>query len=559
VSVPNGVDVIPVPTRFRVRALATLLAATVAAGVVGATAVAMPRSAGPIGFTVEYPLSSGSPELGPVQLTTTPDGAVWFSAYALGAIGRLQLPNTLNQYSLPSPNARPSSITVGPDGNIWFAETAYDQIGRVSLSSACYGQITEFTIPSAQGGGISGLASDGHQHLWFTAAGGDIAGSVNVADPNLPGPCVNAGQTTVVPLDLPTELTSYPLRAGSGPNGVAVDAAGNVWIAESGSSKVARLDPSISNTSVNFEYLTEWPTPTAQSNVLDIAAGSGNRVWFTESDVNRIGMLPASAGATATISEFPIPTADSGPAGITAGPDGAMWFAESTVPSGAIGRISPNGDIRQFATPAVGGALIGDVATASDGGLWYTNYLVDSVGSLSTGLHPARTAPHPAAPRVGAWACVSAVWGTTPVSATSTWVRANKSLAGASVRLSTADVGHRFVCRSTAKLPGLLQTFVSSTAVQISALLSKPSYVGARGKTITLDLKSDAARTVNVQIANSATGLAHKSVTVRVGKGTTRVHLLLSLPKSTLKAGRYAVRITTTSGTVLTVVPLTVK
>jgi virginiamycin B lyase len=442
---------------------------------------------------------------------------------------------------------------------VWFAETAYDQIGRVSLSSDCYGQITEFTIPSAQGGGISGLASDGQHRLWLTAAGGDFVASIDLSNPDLPTPCINKGQTIIVPFELPSELTVYPLHAGSGPNGVTVDAVGKVWVAESDSSSVARLDPTIAYNSPNFEYLTEWPTPTPQSNVLDIATGSGNRVWFTEADVNRIGMLSATAASTDQIQEFPIPTADSGPAGITAGPDGAMWFGESTVPSGQVGRIAPNGSVKQFATPAVGGALIGDITTASDGGLWYTNYLVDSIGSLSTGLHPARKAPLPAAPRVGAWACVSAAWGTTPVSATATWLRDGKSLGRKSVKLSLADVGHRFVCRSTAKLPGLLQTFTSSTAVKVSVLLSKSNYTGARGKTISLDVKSDAARTIAVQIAKGATGSALKSVKVRIGKGTTRLHLYLSLPKSKLKPGRYAVRIGTASGTVLTVVPLAVK
>jgi virginiamycin B lyase len=504
-------------------------------------------------------LSNGSPQLGPVQLTTTPDGSVWFSAYALGAIGRFKLPDTLNQYALPSPNARPSSITVGPDGNVWFAETAYDQIGRVSLSPACYGQITEFTIPSAQGGGISGLASDGHDHLWFTAAGGDIVGSVNVADPNLPAPCVNKGQTTVVPLNLPTELTIYALHAGSGPNGVAVDAAGNVWVAESDSSKVARLDPTVAYNSPNFEYLTEWSTPTTQANVLDVATGSGNRVWFTESDVNRIGMLPANAAATEQIQEFPIPTAGSGPAGITAGPDGAMWFAESTVPSGGIGRIAPNGSVKEFATPAVGGALIGDITTSSDGGLWYTNYLVDSLGSLSTGLHPARTSPRPTAPRVGAWTCPSAVWGTTPLSASSTWLRNGKTLATKSVKLTTSDVGRHFVCRSAATLPGLHQRFSSSTAITVAALLTKPSYVGTHGKSVALALKSDGTRSVSVQLARGATGSALKSVPARVRTGTTQLRLALTLNKGSLKPGRYVVRIATTSGTVLTLAPLTVK
>jgi virginiamycin B lyase len=539
--------------------LATVTAAAISATLLSAAAIAAPHAASPIGYTIEYPLSNNV-AVGPVQLTTTPDGSVWYSSYLQGTIGRFLLPGTLNQFAIPSPNARPSSITVGSDGNIWFAETAYDQIGRVSLSADCYGLVTEFTIPSAQGGGISGLATDKNHRLWFTAAGGDIVGRIDLSSPNLPAPCVNKGQSLVVPFELPTELDEYQLHAGSGPNGISIDAHGKVWIAESDSSKVARIDPTIASNNPTFDYLSEWSTPTPQSNVLDIAAGAGNRVWFTESDVNRIGMIPADAAANSSpINEYPVPTAGSGPAGITAAPDGAMWFAESTVTTGAIGRITPAGKVREFATPAVGGALIVDVATAANGALWYTNYAVDSIGSLSTGLHPARVAPHPAAPRIGAWACPSAVWGTTPLSSTTTWLRDGVVLSKKSVSLARADLGHRYVCRSSASLPGLNNVFVSATSVRVDALLTKPTYSGVRGKTITIYVVNDAARTVKVQLATNANAVALKSVTVRVRKGLTQLHLFLAVPKKQLKPGRYVVRIDATNGTHLTSAPLSLR
>jgi len=52
--------------------------------------------------------------------------------------------------------------------------------------------------------------------------------------------------------------------------------------------------------------------------------------------------------AAAQITEFPIPTSNSGPLGIALGPDGNLWFTESNV--GKIGRITPTGTFNEFST-----------------------------------------------------------------------------------------------------------------------------------------------------------------------------------------------------------------
>ena len=59
--------------------------------------------------------------------------------------------------------------------------------------------------------------------------------------------------------------------------------------------------------------ITEFPVPTAACRSLRaITAGPDGNLWFTEADVNAIGMINPTTHA---ITEFPIPTASAGPRG----------------------------------------------------------------------------------------------------------------------------------------------------------------------------------------------------------------------------------------------------
>jgi virginiamycin B lyase len=60
--------------------------------------------------------------------------------------------------------------------------------------------------------------------------------------------------------------------------------------------------------------------PTASSNAYVITVGPDGNLWFTEANVNQIGLITTDG----TVTEFALPTQASQPAGITAGPDGNL-------------------------------------------------------------------------------------------------------------------------------------------------------------------------------------------------------------------------------------------
>jgi hypothetical protein len=51
-------------------------------------------------------------------------------------IGRITTSGTITEFPLPTPRSAPQGVTSGPDGAIWFTEFNAGKIGRLSIGSA---------------------------------------------------------------------------------------------------------------------------------------------------------------------------------------------------------------------------------------------------------------------------------------------------------------------------------------------------------------------------------------------------------------------------------------
>ncbi|HEX3392885.1 MAG TPA: hypothetical protein VHS52_00020 [Acidimicrobiales bacterium] len=98
--------------------------------------------------------------------------------------------------------------------------------------------------------------------------------------------------------------------------------------------------------------------------------------WFSALLVSLavvVGAAPAMAQIH-PVQEYRVPSERPGLNRITTGPDGNLWFTEG---AGRIGRMTPNGQFKEFATPS---SLAGrdsnpiDITTGPDGKLWYTDF-----------------------------------------------------------------------------------------------------------------------------------------------------------------------------------------
>src|ERR1019366_4686945 len=64
------------------------------------------------------------------------DGALWFTEYyPVGKIGRITTGGVITEYPLPDSEVGPFEITTGPDGALWFTEAEGSSIGRLALGN----------------------------------------------------------------------------------------------------------------------------------------------------------------------------------------------------------------------------------------------------------------------------------------------------------------------------------------------------------------------------------------------------------------------------------------
>jgi hypothetical protein len=115
----------------------------------------------------EYPLLAGCQ---PYDITPGPDGALWFTEYISGKIGRIttnasKTVLTTNEYLLPFSGCGPYGILAGRDGAIWFTEFNGQQVGRLKLNGTNVVATNEFPLPS--------LSFDSMPEPAFMATGAD--------------------------------------------------------------------------------------------------------------------------------------------------------------------------------------------------------------------------------------------------------------------------------------------------------------------------------------------------------------------------------------------------
>jgi len=125
--------------------------------------------------------------------------------------------------------------------------------------------------------------------------------------------------------------------------------------------------------------ITEWYAGdyslTSPQGITSSGSGLSGKLWIAA--YNYIGQMTPDG----TMASYLIPTTGPRPIGIIEGPDGNIWFAESS--TNKIGKITPAGDITEFAVPLPTydpGNM--DIAAGSDGALWFTYY--SNIGRITT-------------------------------------------------------------------------------------------------------------------------------------------------------------------------------
>jgi virginiamycin B lyase len=140
-----------------------------------------------------------------------------------------------------------------------------------------------------------------------------------------------------------------------------------MWFAESARHKIARITPQ--GTITEFA-VPSVPSPAPGYTVLDrldpsqnayfrIVRGPDGNLWYTGSGT--LGRMSPHGD----IREFALPQGSGFITGLTAGPDGNIWFGLST---GKIAKMSVEGKITEFSRFA---GRVGELTAGPDGNVWF--------------------------------------------------------------------------------------------------------------------------------------------------------------------------------------------
>lgn len=291
---------------------------------------------------VTYPIPSPGSE--PHDITTGPDGNLWFvddGAGVVGNIGKITPQGQFTQYPVPDPYGGPWSITSGPRGDLWFTLLYDSQIASVNPST---GKITLFNLPARSYPDDIVAGPDGN--LWFTQDGKiDSVGKMTPAG----------------------KVTEYPLNGGSNCEcGITVGPDGNLWIAEDWSNHIVKMDIHTGQTTVY-----NIPGPGYPPN---ITTGPDGNLWFTNGSSGQIGKFNPT---TDQFTEYNLPNSGSLPDDIVADRAGdGLWFTEYE--GFNVGYISLSGKIKEFPAPYPSGMTRGP---GKD--IWFVEQQTDAIGKIT--------------------------------------------------------------------------------------------------------------------------------------------------------------------------------
>jgi streptogramin lyase len=315
--------------------LAVLLAVPIAALEVPLTAAAADAPPTVTNYPAPYSISWAC------DITTGPDGALWFTNFRGNSIGRMSTDGTLTTYTGTGVSA-PCAITTGPDGALWFMNNGNNSVGRITTG----GIVTNYN------GGGTGIRNYLNENpgaittgpdgaLWFTNGSNDSIGRITTAG----------------------TITNYTGTGISTPRAITVGSDGALWFVNFGS--IGRITTAGAVTNYTAAGIL---VPRA------IASGPDGALWFTNGgDHGSIGRI-TTAG---TVTIYPDPSI-SGAYDITVGPDGALWF--TNLSSDSIGRITMAGVVSHYTTNNIS-APVG-IASGPDGALWFTGY--DAIWRMTT-------------------------------------------------------------------------------------------------------------------------------------------------------------------------------
>jgi len=154
----------------------------------------------------------------PHDVAPAPDGSVWYTAQAQGAIGVLD-PKTgaTKQFKL-GPDSAPHGVIVGPDRAAWVTDGGQNAIARVDSDTKA---VKLYPLPkNFSDANLNTATFDRKGVLWFTGQNG-VYGRLDPAS---------------------GKVDAWKAPKGVGPYGIATTPSGDIWYASLAGDYIAKID-----------------------------------------------------------------------------------------------------------------------------------------------------------------------------------------------------------------------------------------------------------------------------------------------------------------------------
>ncbi|HEU0194826.1 MAG TPA: hypothetical protein VFQ71_11545 [Gaiellales bacterium] len=199
----------------------------------------------------------------PVGIAAGPH-ALWIAEQGTRRIARMSLTGSVRQFRIPGAVHMPANLVYGPDGAVWFTEPAAGAVGRLVPATGAVRQ-----IPLGQGSGAFDLAVGPDGNLWVTERS---AGAIAVIPPSGTSPAAvytlptGSRPSAIVPavdgalwytdpglseigrITTDGTLSSLPVAPGARPSAIARGPRGRLYFTQSRPAAIGRIDLAAAHT-----------------------------------------------------------------------------------------------------------------------------------------------------------------------------------------------------------------------------------------------------------------------------------------------------------------------
>jgi virginiamycin B lyase len=248
------------------------------------------------------------PDAGAFGFGWGPGGALWFTGYPGGTLGRVMPDRAINLFEGRSDSATTLGIAQGPDGSMWATDPNLGSLVRIAADGTLSPVIVSHDGGQTQRPGF--VVDGGDGNMWFTIP--------------------DTSQVASVPATGDPTVTRYTVPGHVTPRNIVAAGDGTLWVSLEDRPALAHVDEATGH--VTIVPLTGVKIPTDGLN--DLALAKDGTLWVTTPSATVVHVDPANGRV---IEETKIPGALYAD-GITVAGDGSVWVAAR---DDLIARIAP--------------------------------------------------------------------------------------------------------------------------------------------------------------------------------------------------------------------------